>query len=125
MPATSAPPLDAPDETPAEVPLVRRKDPIVTFRDPGADPGVVEGLLPMSYHVAGAPHRGTQVRLVRAAPSGDSRDLWCVHVGPKMLTSTGQAIDGKPFWQLRANLQRQVAMPWDLAIKLARKAAGN
>lgn len=78
-------------------------------------------LLPMSFHVAGAPHRGTEVRVIRCAPSGEDADRWMVVYGGEMLMRSGQRLPVQAWHQQKPQIQRETGMTWDEAIKLARK----
>lgn len=77
------------------------------------------GLLPMALYVKGSVVRGTMVQLVRAGPSGETKDLWLVRVGTKMVTASGQLLDAHPWPNIRPQIQRQVGHTFEAALRLA------
>lgn len=86
---------------------------------PSGDSG---GPLPLEYHIGGAPHRGTHVRIRRCAPSGEYADRWLVLAGARMLLESGQRVDAHPWDVLRPQIQRQAAFSFGDALARARKA---
>lgn len=75
----------------------------------------------LAVHVAGAAHRGTHVLLERCGTAGDDAKLWHVRAGDKVVLCTGQAISGRPWHAIKPVLQRQAAMHYADALRLARK----
>ena len=80
-------------------------------------------LLPMSYHIDGAPHRGNHVRVVRVSPTGDDKDTWMTLAGGSMVFADGNLYPAVPWHGLRAPLKKQAGHTLEEAVKLGKRAA--
>lgn len=86
---------------------------------PGVDATIPPDMQALSYHVKGAPHRGTHVRLVRCAPTGEDAERWMVYAGDRMVLSSGQTVAAQPWHGIKAAIRRQAGMSFDAALKIA------
>lgn len=80
-------------------------------------------LLPVAYHISGAPFNNSLIRVIRCGVRGPEADLWMVVAHGRNITREGTPLaTAHPYHHWKGNLKTRVGMPLAEALKIARSA---